>query len=172
MTTIDATQTQTPSPIEQPQKEHQWLHRLIGEWSFEVEAFMEPDQPTEKSTGTETVRSLGGLWVIAEGEGDLCGGPASTIMTLGYNPQTQRYVGTWIGSMMTHLWVYDGELDAAEQVLTLHSEGPNMSGSGKMARYKDVIEFKSDDHRVMTSFGLGDDGQWHQFMTAHYRRQG
>jgi hypothetical protein len=46
-----------------------------------------------------------------------------------------------------------------------------MSAEDKMAKYRDVIEFKSDDDRVMTSHVLGDDGQWHQFMTAHYRRK-
>jgi hypothetical protein len=46
-----------------------------------------------------------------------------------------------------------------------------MTGDGKMGQYKDVIEFKSDDHRALTSPMLGDDGQWRQFMTANYRRQ-
>lgn len=41
----------------------------------------------------------------------------------------------------------------------------------KMARYRDVMEFKSQDHRVLTSHTLGDDGAWHQFMTVHYRRK-
>ncbi|MBD2259358.1 DUF1579 domain-containing protein [Pseudanabaena sp. FACHB-2040] len=162
---------QAPSALEQPQKEHQWLQQLVGEWTYEVEAMTEPDQPLEKSTGTESVKSLGDLWVIAEGQGEMCGSMATTIMTLGYNPQKQRYVGTWVGSMMTHLWVYDGELDVAERVLTLHSEGPAMANEGGMAHYKDVIEFKSSDHRVMTSFCLGDNGQWHHFMTANYHRQ-
>ncbi len=72
--------------------------------------------------------------------------------------------------MMTHLWVYDGALDAAQRVLTLDAEGPSMAAEGKMAKYKDVIEFKSDDHRVLTSHMLGDDGKWHLFMTANYRR--
>jgi Protein of unknown function (DUF1579) len=43
--------------------------------------------------------------------------------------------------------------------------------TGKMTKYKDVIEFKSDDHRVLSSQMLGDDGKWHGFMTAHYRRK-
>jgi hypothetical protein len=72
--------------------------------------------------------------------------------------------------MMTHLWLYDGALDAARRVLTLQAEGPHMAAEGKMARYKDVLEFTSDDHRVLTSHMLGEDGAWHGFMTAHYRR--
>jgi hypothetical protein len=170
---METIQTQQDSTMQaEPQKEHQWLHKLIGEWTFEVEAKMGADQPAETSTGTEQVRSLGELWVLAEGQGEMpsCG-MATTLMTLGYDPQKQRYVGTWIGSMMTHLWQYDGELDATETMLTLNSDGPAMTGDGKLAKYRDVIEFKSDNHRVMTSYMLGDDGQWHHFMTANYRRQ-
>lgn len=156
----------------EPQNEHQWLQKLVGEWTYETEATMEPGTPPEKSTGTESVRSLGGLWILAEAQGEMPGCGAVTMMiTLGYDPQQQRYVGTWIGSMMTHLWVYDGELDATERVLTLNAEGPAMDGKGKMAKYKDVIEFKNDDHRVLTSHVLADDGQWHKFMTANYRRK-
>jgi Protein of unknown function (DUF1579) len=155
-----------------PQKEHEWLQKLVGEWTYETEAVMGPDQPPEKSVGTETVQSLGGLWVVAEGRGEMPGcGMATTMMTIGYDPQNQGYVGTWVGSMMSYLWVYSGELDAAKNVLTLHNEGPSMSDAGKMVRYKDVIEVKSDDHRVMTSHMLADDGQWHPFMTVNYRRK-
>jgi hypothetical protein len=154
------------------QNEHHWLQKLVGDWTYETEASMGSDQPLEKATGTESVRSLGGLWVLAEGQGEMPGGgTATTMMTLGYDPQKQRYVGTWVGSMMTYLWVYDGELDANERVLTLNAEGPAMSGEGKMGKYKDVIEFKSDDRRVLTSHFLGDDGQWHHFMTANYQRK-
>ncbi len=157
----------------EPQKEHQWLQKLVGEWTFEGEATMEPGQPPAKFTGTESVRSLAGLWILAEGQGEMPGGGVATmtIMTLGYDLQKGRYVGTFIGSMMTNLWLYDGALDAAERVLTLDTEGPNMAAEGKMAKYKDVIEFKSDDHRVLTSYMLGDDGKWNGFMTANYRRK-
>jgi Protein of unknown function (DUF1579) len=155
----------------EPQKEHRWLHKLVGEWTYEGEATMEPGKPAERFKGTESVRSLGGIWILAESQGEMPGGDAATmVLTLGYDPQKKRYVGTWIGSMMTHLWVYDGALDEAAKVLTLAAEGPDMAGTGKMAKYRDVIELDSDEHRVLTSHVLGDDGKWQRFMTSHYRR--
>ncbi|OAI52006.1 hypothetical protein AYO44_16800 [Planctomycetaceae bacterium SCGC AG-212-F19] len=154
----------------EPQKEHQWLQQLVGEWTYEVDANMGPDKPPEKCTGTESVRSISGLWVVCEGHGEMPGGgSATTMMTLGYDPARKRYVGTFIGSMMTNMWVYDGALDG--QVLTLDTEGPDFGSEGKTTKYKDAIELKSDDHRVLTSHMLGQDGKFHQFMTANYRRK-
>ncbi len=156
----------------EPQKEHQWLHKLVGEWTSEGEASMGPDKPLEKFQASERVRSLGGLWVVCESQGEMPGGGTATMMmTLGYDPQKQRFVGTWIGSMMTYLWVYEGSLDATQKILTLNAEGPSMPTEGKIAKYRDVIEFRNDDHRLLTSHVLGDNGEWRQFMTAHYRRK-
>jgi hypothetical protein len=158
----------------EPQKQHQWLDRLIGEWTWESECNMGADQPPTKTLGTEVVRSLGGLWIIGEG---VCGADDSsgkTIITLGFDPQRDRFVGTFIASMMTHLWLYNGSLDAAGNVLTLDTEGPkeeSNSSQSAMTKYQDIIEFVSNDHRIMTSKILAEDGNWTQFMTAHYRRQ-
>jgi hypothetical protein len=111
--------------------------------------------------------------VIGESNGEMPGGGASvTVITLGYDPQKKSYVGTFVGSMMTNMWVYEGQLDGQEKVLTLDTEGPAMGVAGKMAKYRDVVEIKSDDHRVLTSFVQGDDGTWMQIVSAHYRRIG
>jgi hypothetical protein len=155
-----------------PEKEHLWLKKLVGEWTYEVEAMMGSDQPVEKFTGSESARMIGDLWVQCEGHGQMCdgNGTAVSVMTLGYDPQKRRFVGTFIGSMMTHLWIYDGELNASESALSLNAEGPDFTAEGKMGKFKDLIEFKSDDHRVLSSHWLGKDGNWHQFMTANYHR--
>lgn len=156
----------------EPQSQHQWLQRLVGEWTYETEEPSKPGQPPTKVTGTERVRAVGGLWIQAQGEGEMPGaGPVTSLMTLGYDPNKKRFVGTWIGSMMTYLWVYDGELDAAERVLTLNAEGPSMADDGTMAQYQDVIELKSDDERTLTARVQGADGKWQQFMTMTYRRR-
>ena len=156
----------------EPQKEHQWLSKLVGEWIYESECSMGPDQSQMKSGGREVVKSLGGLWTIGEGQGEMPGGGTfDSIMTLGYDPQTKRFVGTFVASMMTHLWLYsNGSLDSTGKVLTLDAEGPSFSGDGTMVQYQDIIEFVSDDHRTLSSQMLGADGQWVPFMKAHYRR--
>jgi hypothetical protein len=133
---------------------------------------MEPGKPLEKCRGSESVRSLGGLWILAEGTGEMPGGgPATMILTLGFDPRKQRYVGTWVGSMMTHLWVYDGALDVETNTLTLDSEGPDMTVEEKMAKFRDVIEVTNDNHRRLTSHILGEDGNWHKIMSADYLRK-
>src|SRR5262249_39581654 len=153
----------------EPQKEPRWLEKLVGEWNYEVEAIMGPDQPPSKHTGTESVRSLT-VWVQCEGRGEMPGGgTATTVMTLGYDPAKKRFVGTFIGSMMTHMWVYDGELNG--KLLPLSAAGRSSTDPAKTATYRDTIEFKNDDHRVLTSAVLGEDGKWTQFMTANYRRK-
>lgn len=156
----------------EPRKEHNWLQKMVGEWAYEVEASMQPGQPPVKMKGEETVRSLGKLWILAEGRGEGPDGcPGTTITTLGFDPERGRYVGTFVASVMDRMWHYDGQLDAAERVLTLDTEGPDMSKPGKIAKYQDIIEFHADNHRTLTSRMLGEDGAWHEFMKAHYHRK-
>jgi len=156
----------------QPQKEHQWLDRFLGEWTFEGESVSGPGKTVERHMGMESVRSLGSVWVIMEGRGTgTDGGRTVTMMTLGYDPTKKRYVGTFVGSMMTDLWTYEGELDASGKRLVLDTEGPSFTGDGGRAHYRDVIEFRSADHRMMTSsYRNADDGKFSEFMTTHYRR--
>jgi hypothetical protein len=74
----------------EPQAEHQWLQKLVGEWTFTSECDAGPNNPAMKTEGSEVVRSLGGLWTVGEstaGEGD---DRWSAIMTLGYDPNRKN----------------------------------------------------------------------------------
>jgi len=154
-----------------PQAEHDWLHQLVGEWTYEAECLMGPDQPPMKSSGTQSFSSIGGLWLVGDGTGSLPDGtPAVTRMTLGYDPLKERYVGSFIGSMMGNLWVYTGTRDATGTVLTLDTDGPDFTKPGTITAYQDIVEIKGPDHHILSSRTKGENGEWVQFMTAHYRR--
>lgn len=154
----------------EPQQEHKWLEQLVGEWTMTGSADCGPDGEKMDSTGKESVSSVGGLWVVCEGEGTMPGGGMAQMrMTLGYDAARKKFVGTWIGSMMANMWIYEGELDETGKILHLRTEGPGFE-EGTIGQYRDSIEIKSADHRTLTSATQQSDGSWKQFMQADYRR--
>ncbi len=156
----------------QQNENHEWLMQLLGEWDMEGEASMGQDQEPMKSTGSESVRALGELWILGEGSGEMPGGgPAKMLITLGYDNTKGKFVGSWVGSMMSGMWVYEGELDSERKVLTLNTQGPSMSGDGSTAAYRDIITLVDKDHRLLESMTQDASGAWYKFMTARYTRR-
>ncbi len=91
------------------------------------------------------------------------------LMTLGFDPGQKRYVGTFIGSMMTPIWPFRGSLDASGKRLPLWSEGPKFDGSG-IGEYRDTIEIIDGDTWHFSSELMADDGQWVKFMDGRHVR--
>lgn len=153
----------------EPTSGHMWLRRLVGDWNVEAPA---PDgDGTVK--GTETVRTLGDFWVICEGHMVMPdGSTGQTIMTLGFDPEKGKVVGSWIGSMMTFLWLYEGTIDEAAGRLTLESRGPACDAAGTLADYQDIITFEGDDARTLVSRQCQPDGAWKDLFSVRYTRSG
>lgn len=150
----------------EPAEQHQWLARLVGDWTYES------GEGVECASGIETVRMLGDLWMVAEGRGTMPGGqPATTLTTLGFDPANGRFRGQWVGSMMTNHWVYDGELSDDGRSLHLYCEGPAFDGTDRVVPYRDTHEIISEDERRLHGATKGDDGSWNTFMTTVYRRK-
>jgi hypothetical protein len=151
-----------------PEQGHLWLHQLVGDWTIESK---------DCHSGTERVRKVGDLWVVGEADMRMPDGNTGTaILTLGFDPAKKRFMGTWVGSMMAHLWVYDGELDPSGKMLSLYAEGPAFDEKGNMdpgktARYRDAIELQPDGSRIFTGSMQGPDGKWQTFVTSHYRKK-
>ncbi len=162
---------EAPSMATRPEPEHHWLQNLIGEWRIETEMRMGPDQPTQKAQGTESVQNLGGLWALSEGNTTMPDGTAMRYYAaLGYDVSFKEYRGCWFASVSSHLWKYTGELSADGKGMTLNCVGPNMMKDGETANYRDVIEILDENHRTLTSYGQDENGQWQEFMKAHYTR--
>ncbi len=165
--------TETQEPMEmgtKPVQEHEWLNNLVGEWKAESEFVMEPGQEPQTSSGTESVRSLGGLWAFAHGKSMMGECEMEHFSTLGYDVSFKEYRGAWFAAMSSHLWKTVGELSADGKVMTLNCEGPDMVHDGKTALYRDVIELIDANKRTMTSWSQDEEGNWVQFMKTTYTR--
>ena len=149
---------------------HVWLQRMVGEWTTEGEATM-PDGSKDTTTGKESVRKLGEYWVVSEATASMPGDDeeGTMIVSLGFDRHKGRFVGSWVGSMMMNLWVYDGELDA-DGTLHLDTEGEDMADETKTAPYRDSIHWESDDVRTLTSHYKDEKGEWQPFMTVRSTR--
>ncbi|MDE1997169.1 MAG: DUF1579 domain-containing protein, partial [Rhizobiaceae bacterium] len=99
------------------------------------------------------------------------GGAAATLLTLGYDPDRGKYIGTWIGSMMNHMWIYEGNLHEDGRTLVLETNGPDFEHEGQSATYREAITFINDNERTFTSSVRQPDGSWTAFMVANYRRK-
>jgi len=153
-----------------PVKELEWLKQLVGEWDTEGEITMDPAKPPTKNKGTESGRMLGEFWAILENKTSYIGVPFTGILTLGYDTQRKKYVGTWVDSMSGHLWIYEGSVDAAGKLLTLDTEGPSQEGPGKTSKYRETMEIKDKDHKVFAS-SVEKDGKWVTPLTVKYQRK-
>lgn len=156
----------------EPQKEHQFLHRMVGKWkitSTTSDANYDPDDPEQ--CFTETVRSIAGLWIVGDSKGRMPDeSPMTAVLTIGFDPAKGRFVGSWVGSMMTNMWVYTGWLEPDGKTLVLEAEGPKFDGSGDVALYRDVITLHDDHHRTFASSSRQPDGSFKEFMSSEFHR--
>src|SRR5688572_18455384 len=133
-----------------PMKEHEWLHQLAGQWEADLEVTGEPGKPPLKLKSTENTRRIGGFWILSESEVTPPGMPFARALTLGYDPQKKKYVGTWVDSTnATHIGKYEGSMDVAGRTLTLEAEMPSPFDPSRSVHVREVIELKSPDQKVV-----------------------
>ena len=97
MSTVEAKPTAaTPADLEMPPHatataQHEWLQQLVGDWTFTCAT----TDGSFSLKGTESTRSVGGLWIVSEGHAQVRGESVQSVMNLGYDPESQSFVGTW-----------------------------------------------------------------------------
>mgnify|MGYP003129388814 FL=1 len=151
----------------EPGQEHAWLDQLVGDWSYTASA----PQCGAMPPGRETVRSVGGFWNVGEGSGTAPDGtPVTSLITLGYDTRLTSFVGSWVGSMMPYMFVYEGTLDRTANTLTLDCQGPDFSDPTKSASYREVVTVLDGTTRTFVSYMEAADGTWTEIMNARYQR--
>ena len=104
-----------------PGAPHKLLASLTGRWHTHTKAWMEPGKPPMESEGTsEHKMLLGGRYLHQEFNGNMMGAPFTSIGITGYDNNTQRYVSTWMDSMSTGIFFFEGTADAEGRTINQH----------------------------------------------------
>jgi len=105
-----------------PTAPHKMLANLVGTWTTQTKAWMEPGKPPVEGTGTcEQKMLLDGRYLQQEYSGEMMGSPFTGINLIGYDNHTKRYVSTWIDSMSTGIYYFEGDATADGKTITQES---------------------------------------------------
>ena len=105
-----------------PGAPHQLLANLSGSWTTKTTAWMSPDEPPVEGTGTcEQKMILDGRYLQQEYTGEMMGSPFTGINLIGYDNHTKKYESTWIDSMSTGIYYFEGRASADGRTITQES---------------------------------------------------
>jgi hypothetical protein len=159
-------------PLATPTREHQEMAREEGVWDADCTTWMTPDAEPMKSTGVETNKMFGKLWLVSEFEGEFGGEKFVGKMQLGYDPVKKKYVGTWIDTMGPFLYTMEGDYDVANHTLTMMMSGVDTM-TGKPTQWKSVTRYEDEDTKTVEMHQAveGQPDKWFKSMEIKYKRR-
>lgn len=102
-----------------PGPAHTLLEKMAGRWTTLMKQWMEPGKPPVESMGSSEQKMLfDGRYLYQEFNGDMMGTPFTGIGLTGFDNQRQKYVSTWIDSMSTSIYFFEGTGDPEERTIT------------------------------------------------------
>jgi len=102
-----------------PGAPHKQLASLAGHWTTRTRAWMEPGKPPVEGKGTcEQKMILDGHYLQQEYTGEMMGSPFTGINLIGYDNHVKKYVSTWIDSMSTAIYYFQGKASADGKTIT------------------------------------------------------
>lgn len=146
----DSADAQFPTPGE----DHKLLMREVGDWTF-TGKMMAP-QGTMEFKGEEKVVAVGGFWTVSHYSSDFMGGMKGSA-TIGFDPKTKKYVGTWVDSLMPSPTQMKGTYDKEAKTMTYDTVGVGMDG--KPMPGKIMIHYKDDNSHTFTMMHKDPTGQ-------------
>jgi hypothetical protein len=138
---------------------HKLLARGVGEWTYKMKTWMNPDPnaPPSESSGTATVKPLlGGRYFQGDHSGKFqMPGADGKMMDMdfkgtaieGYDNVKKKFVSTWIDNMSTGIMMSEGTYDAGTKTFTFHAEFEMMPGM--KTKIREVFKITDNDHKTL-----------------------
>jgi Protein of unknown function (DUF1579) len=101
-----------------PGEQHKLLAKLEGSWTTKATCLADAASP-KVSTGTcEQTLILDGHYLRQEYSGEKMGEPFTGLCFMGFNNQTKQFESTWIDSMSTSMYKFEGTASSDGRTIT------------------------------------------------------
>jgi hypothetical protein len=151
-----------------PGAHHKVLERKVGTWDATVT--IPGIEWAAPSTAVYTAKlDHGGLWLVADYRGTFNGQPFTGHEVQGFDALKDKFVGTWVDSMMDHIMSFEGAYDEKTQTLAMFTDSFDLDG--KPIKERHDTKFVDADNWVFTMNQLSIDGAYKPTMTITYKRK-
>ena len=154
----------------EPTEHHKVLMEDVGTWDAEMKIWMGgPDTEPMVEKGSETNRMLGGFWLISNFKGSFGGMEFQGLGTFGYDPKTEKYVGSWMDSNSPNISHMEGTYDKSSKTMTMKMASTGMDGQPQEG--KSVTVRTGKDTRLFTMYQKAGDDYVKQMEIKYTRRK-
>ena len=153
-----------------PGDPHKLLAGMTGSWNTRTRTWMEPGAPPMESSGTcEQRMLLGGRYLQQEFTGDMMGTIFNGIGITGYDNNKKKYVSTWMDSMSTGIFFFEGTAGPDDRTIiqTCLYDDP-IKGAVK---WRSVTKIVDDDTHVFEMFVTDKSDKEEKMMEITYTRK-
>ena len=153
-----------------PGAPHKLLSSMVGSWNTKTKSWMEPNKPPMESTGScEQQMLLDGRFLQQICTGKMMGSPFTGIGITGYDNHTKKYVSTWMDSMGTGIYFFEGTASADGKTITQESHYDDPM-QGPMT-WRGVTKIVNDDTEVFEMYATDKSGKEAKMMEITYTRK-
>jgi Protein of unknown function (DUF1579) len=153
-----------------PGSPHKLLESMTGSWNTHTKSWMEPGTPPMESKGTcEQTMLLGGRYLQQVFTGDMMGTTFTGIGVTGYDNHKKKYVSTWMDSMSTGIFFFEGTAGADSKTITqdCHWDDP-VKGPSK---WRSVTRIVDDNTHLFEMYLTVKGGKEEKMMEITYTRK-
>ncbi len=144
------TAQQQPSPSD----EYKIVMMDVGDWAITGKMLM--PEGFQEFKGEEKIVAVGKFWTVSHYNPDMFGGLKGST-TIGFDPKTKKFIGTWVDSFQPTVTHMKGTYDKKTKTMTHVTTGIGMDG--KPMQGKIVIQYKNKDSHKFTMFHKDPTGQ-------------
>ena len=135
------------NPIET--RAHEWLTKSVGTWDVSGLYYIGPGQEPLDAKGTETVEMQGPFWQRAQLKIELFDAVIEGTTYIGFDPQRQLFISTWIDSANPYLYAYEGSYDEETRLLSLSGKNTDPT-TGKPSIYRSLAGYDLPAERSLS----------------------